>query len=187
LKRPTRSALSFTQQQELWLGPSHDGSSFQSEAHRKAMWIRHRDKIMRLWGKGGRRPYAWWRYEAPEIGGLGKSGRRPYEHERSILYDFAPQVLGAEEKLELEKEWRKEFDRTWAPGFSVCREGQVITGQGARELHWIWMDLPLVLHDKWMAERQRRDQVIRELGEESPPEQPADAAAEDEDEAGAAG
>src|SRR6516162_164557 len=83
-------------------------------------------------------------------------------HERSILYEFSD-ALGAEERAELEREWREEFDRSWAPGFSVCKEGRIFTGQIARELHWIWADLPLVFHDQWMAERQRRGWTIREL------------------------
>jgi hypothetical protein len=166
LRRPHRAALSFTQQQELWLGPGRDGSAFASDEHARAAWFRHREKLMRCWGSNGRRPQAWWCFE---------SGRRypGHEHERSILFEF-PEfagVLSEQERSQLEAEWRKEFDRTWEPNFSVSHEGRIFTSQVARELHWIWADLPMVLHDKWMEERQRRGRAIRKLEEETPPVQ----------------
>jgi hypothetical protein len=162
---------------ELWLGPGRDGSSFQSDEHRRAMWLRHRERVMGLWAKGGKRPDAWWRYEASAH---GLPPRHPgTAHERSILYEFS-NALGEEERAELEAWWRKEFDRTWEPGFVVTHEGELVTGQGARELHWIWADLPLVLHDRWIEERKRHGRTIRKLKKASAPEQPADAAAEDD-------
>jgi hypothetical protein len=67
----------------------------------------------------------------------------------------------------LEAEWRKEFDRTWDTNFSFYADGKYYIGDIARELAWIAMDLPMVLHDKFMAERKRRGRTIRELEEES--------------------
>jgi hypothetical protein len=119
-------------------------------------------------GKDGRRLCGWWMYEAFEKG-LGR--RHPgLQHERSLLYETAG-VLGEEERAQLEASWREEFDRSWSPGFSFSSEGRVFTGDVARELHWIWADLPPELHEKWMAERRRRGWALRKLEEESSPVQ----------------
>jgi hypothetical protein len=135
---------------ELWLGPGSSGSSFESDEHRRATWFHHRDRVMRQWAKGGRRPAGWWAYEACEWGLRGYAG---YEHERSILYE-TPGVLTAEERAELEAQWRREFDRSWDKHFFYCAgPDKIFTGDVARELHWLWADLPPELLDKWMAQR----------------------------------
>jgi hypothetical protein len=142
--------------QELWLGPGSNGSSFESDEHRREAWFRNRDKIMELWGRHGRRPVAWWFFEAAE---KGLPPRHPgLTHEQSILFEFSD-ALGADERAELEQWWRKQFDKTWDAGFSFCREGRIFTGDVARELAWIAMDLPVVLHARFMAERQRYGRV----------------------------
>src|SRR5262249_48026781 len=73
--------LSPDQSQELWLGASYDRSVFASEEERHAAWRKHRDRLMTLWGKGGRRPLAWWCYEAGELDYPG------YDFERSTLFE----------------------------------------------------------------------------------------------------
>jgi hypothetical protein len=161
LRRPHRAALNATQEMELWLGPSHHGTAFASDEHRRAAWFRHRDKLMRLWGKDGHRPQAWWWYEAPE--GLWYPG---HDHERSILYTAG--VLSEEERAYLEAQWRKEFDRTWDPHFShIAEPGKIFTGEAARERHCLWADVPPDLYEEWTAERQRCAEVIGKLEEES--------------------
>jgi|SRR6516165_10863446 len=157
LRRPHRSPLSFSQMEELWLGVGHRGPSFESDEHRRAAWFRHREKLMRLWGRDGRRPMGWWCYEAPEKG-LRYPG---LEHERSILYEEG--VLSEAERTMLERQWREDFERSWSPNFSFFSGGKVYSGDDARELFWIWADLPPPLHEKWMEERERRGRVVRDL------------------------
>jgi len=160
LRRSHRATLNGIQEMELWLGPSYKGgSSFESDEHRRALWFRYRDKIMRQWGRNGRRPYGWWRYEAAE---KGLPSRHPGVHEQSILYEFSD-ALGEEERAELERFWRKEFDKTWREGFSCYHEGRIFTGDIAREYHWLWADIPPPYLDKLLAERERRGRVVREL------------------------
>jgi len=173
LRRPHRAALTHSQQMELWLGPSHHGSAFASDEHRRAAWFRHRDRLMQRWGKDGRRPLGWWEYEAPEKG-LRFPGSKV--HERSILYEFSD-VLSAAERTELEAYWRKEFERSWAPNFSFYADGKIYSGDAARWQHWLFVDLPPPLLDQLMAERERRGRVVRELQEESLPA-PAEAIGE---------
>jgi hypothetical protein len=84
------------------------------------------------------------------------------EHQRNILFEFSD-ALSEAERTELEQEWKREFDRSWEPGFSVSHEGRIFTGQIARELHWLHVDLPPPLHAKFMAARQRRSRTILEL------------------------
>jgi len=150
--------MTHTQQLELWLGCGHNGSSFESDAHRREVWFRFRDKLMRIWGKNGKRPMGWWLYEAAE---WGLPPRHPGAHQQSILYEFS-NALGVEERGQLEVEWRKEFDKTWREGFSYFHEDQIFFADIARELAWIAMDLPVVLHDRWMAERQLRGLAVCE-------------------------
>jgi hypothetical protein len=81
-KRPKRrlidpSDITSTQEQELWLGPAdHQPSAFASEEQRRELWFRHRDRLMGWWGRGGRRPQAWWQFDSP----IPYPG---YDHERS--------------------------------------------------------------------------------------------------------
>lgn len=171
-RRPRRAALTHTQAMELWLDAGSSGSSFESDAHKREVWFRHREKLMAWWGKGGRRPMGWWCFEAREMG-LRFPGQA---HERSALYEFTD-VLSADERAQLEAEWRKEFDRSWDEHFFFCAgPDKIFTGDDARWQHWLFVDLPPPLLDKFMAERERRGQVIRE--QEGVP---AEATAEDED------
>jgi hypothetical protein len=155
---------------ELWLGPSHHGTSFESDEHRRTTWFRYRDRLMQRWGKPGRRPMGWWLYESPF-----RSHRHPGpEHERSILYEFTD-ALSADERAELEAWWRREFDRSWDEHFFYCAgPDKIFTGDIAREYHWLWADIPPELVDRWMAERERRGRVIHKLQEESQQEAAAE-------------
>jgi hypothetical protein len=128
-------------------------------------------------GRHGKRSMGWWLYESPF-----RSRRHPgTDHERSILYEFSD-VLSADERAELEAEWRKEFDRSWEEHFFYCAgPDKIFSGDDARWQHWLFVDLPPPLLDKWMAERQRRSRVVRKLEEGGAP---AEATAEDEDHTG---
>ena len=152
LRRSHRTTMTHTQQLELWLGPGNGGSSFESDDHRHEVWFRYRDELMRQWGSHGRRPLAWWQFEAPEKG-LRFPG---YAHERSALYEFTD-ILSAEERAELEAGWRREFDRSFDEHFFVNLEpGKICSGEEARWRHWLFVDLPPPLVDKWLAEREQR-------------------------------
>jgi hypothetical protein len=156
--------MSLSQQQELWLGPGNSGSVFRSDEHRREVWFRFREKLMQLWGKNGKRPYGWWRYEGSE---WGLPSRHPGVHERSILYEFSD-ALSAQERVELEQFWRREFDRSFDEHFFYCAgPDKIYSGDDARWQHWLFVDLPPPLLDKLMVERQRRGEVVCELQEES--------------------
>ena len=58
-----------------------------------------------------------------------------------------------EERAELEAWWREEFDKTWVAGFTFYHEGRIVTGDEARQRHWLFIDLPPPLLDKFLAER----------------------------------
>jgi hypothetical protein len=53
------------------------------------------------------------------------------------------------------------------------------TGEVARELHWIWADLPPELHEKWMAEREAAQPRDSQAGRKRH-SVPAEAATKDE-------
>jgi hypothetical protein len=166
VQRPARGALTDAQELELWLGPGHHGSAFGSRDDLQAAWSKHREKLMTLWAKGGKRPAAWWEFEAPFP--------RPFEHEASALY--AADLLGEQERAELVSRWRREFERAHRPNFFFC-EGpeRIFRGAPARRRHYRWADIPRSLRLRWTRERRRRRRTIRELEETTSPE-PAPAA-----------
>src|SRR5262249_24338196 len=50
---------------EMWVGPGRSGSTISDDEQRRRLWFEHRDRLMQLFAHGGRRPQAWWRFEAP--------------------------------------------------------------------------------------------------------------------------
>jgi hypothetical protein len=100
-RRPTPlHTLTGQQEMELWLGASDGGSSFADERERRAAWFRHRGRLMQLFAQGGKRPVAWWQYEAP--GELYYPGP---DYERSTLYEWG--LLAETERDELVVCWRR--------------------------------------------------------------------------------
>src|SRR5215831_11162940 len=132
LHRAHRSRLSYDAEMELWLGPSHRGSAFESAAQQQWAWTSNRDRLMQQYACNGKRPWAWWRLE------MGRA--HPGDHQASILYEMGQ--LGEEERAELESEWRREFTRAWAPDFWLCLgPGRVLEGVAARRRHLAWADV----------------------------------------------
>jgi hypothetical protein len=133
LKALAGDGLSGNQLQELWLGPPSPNSSyFSSREELEQAWETHRDEVMRLWANNGRRPQAWWCFDAPGLG-LQWPGR---DCERSYLY--AVGALSDAECAELVRFWRCEFDRNRKPA------------------HLDWADVPVSLRQQWQAECRRR-------------------------------
>jgi hypothetical protein len=124
--------LSYDQMMELWLGPSSCGSLFDGPEELQEGWTAARDEILRLFGKPGRRPQAWWQFDAPKLG-LKWPG---LDREQSYLYDHG--ILDEAECAELVRFWRREFDRDHSPA------------------HLNWADVPQSLRQQWLAERPRR-------------------------------
>jgi hypothetical protein len=148
--------------QELWLGPSHDGTFFSSPDELRATWEQNKSEVMRLFAHNGHRPQGWWEFEAPALG-LTWPG---YFREQSCLYDAG--LLGDDEKAELERWWRIEFERTYGPDFFYTEApGEILHGAAARRKHLDWADVPHSLRRQWTAERRRRGRAIRKLEAEA--------------------
>jgi hypothetical protein len=131
--------------QVLWLGPSLSFSVFADEEEAREAWRKHRAVAMVMFAKEGRRPWGWWAFECPP--GL----RYDDDHEQSILY-AADGVLGADERLELERHWRAEFAAAVA-----LRDGK------ARRKALRDADIPRELIRAWTQERSRNAKAIRKL------------------------
>jgi len=129
----TGKGLDPGQAMELWLGPNPTGSLFNSREELVQAWTEHRDEIMRQWGSHGRRPAAYYEFE-------WDGPRPPYAQERSVLWR-APGVLSADERIEVETEWRRDFDATKGMSASERRE------------HLDYHDVPSELIAAWEAER----------------------------------
>jgi hypothetical protein len=137
-KRPKADpTITRTQEQELWLGKSHrGGSAFSDDDERRHAWFEHRDRLMQSFAHNGRRPQAWWKFEAP----FKYPG---FNQERSALW--AAGLCGAAEARTLEQSWREEFDRSLAPGFSFCD----LTGWEAHIAYLVYHDVPPDLAELW--------------------------------------
>ena len=135
---PDRCPISLGEAQELWLGPGPRGSLFDSREALVSAWQRARGYVMRLWGRGGKRPMAWWQFEAPDLG-LKWPG---YDRQQSYL--FAAGVLEEKERAELELQWRRDFEHA-----------RSIEDPVARKRYLDWADVPISLRQEWRAERRR--------------------------------
>jgi hypothetical protein len=156
IRRPTRQRISPDAELDLWLGPGRHESPFASEEQRREAWLRHRDRLLGvLPASPGRRPQAWWDYDSP----IPWPG---YERERSALWRAG--ALTEDERVELEAAWRHHFERSHAPGFSVCMgPGKILSGDRARRAHFRHHDIPRELIKQWSAERRRNAVTIRQL------------------------
>ena len=99
--------------------------------------------------KPGHRPAAWWEFDKPP--GL----KFDAEHEQSILWRAG--ILGAEERRDVEREWRREFEHGFSRSYDAKR----------RREHFRWADIPRELLALWLAERRRADKAIKKLAAES--------------------
>jgi hypothetical protein len=107
---------------------------------------------MKLWAKGGRRPQGWWYYEAPQLGLRYPTS----QYERSVLWETSG-VLTEQERAELEREWRHQWDRCWENEsfFHCAGPDKIYNGDEARVRHLAWADVPPVLVYRWLAEREQ--------------------------------
>jgi hypothetical protein len=145
---PRRRQLTPDQELDLWLGP-YLPDAFASPEERRAAWFTFRDQLIGVVPSSpGRRPQGWWTYEAPTpFPGL--------DRERSTLYRAG--LLGEAERIELETEWREQFDRAQASDFwFTVGPDEILEGSRARRALYAWTDIPRELVKKWTAERRRQ-------------------------------
>jgi hypothetical protein len=153
-----RRELTFEEEQDLRYGGPR---AFASEEERRAAWQRCRNQMMAT-DRYGKRPAAWWDYDAP--------APRPEEGEEAVLYEH--QLLDEQETAELAAFWRHEFERVFAPGWpghcighkrSTDTFATWIEGARGRQAHWRWAGIPQKIIKEWLTERRRRDKAIRKL------------------------
>jgi hypothetical protein len=134
---------------ELWLGGG-DSSFFTDREELRQTWEVARAYMLKTFGRPGRRPMAWWEFDA------GARGLHYPGYDREIAYLWAAGVLDAEECAELEITWRREYERALETGFSLTVNPEVIlTGARARRAHWQWAGIPHTLLEQWQSERRR--------------------------------
>jgi hypothetical protein len=143
--------LSSGQKMELQYGPNPtQGSLFSTREELESAWAVCRDELLER-SNPGRRPAIWWMLEARGLG-LQWPG---YFNERSYLYVAG--VLKEAEKVELEHEWKVEFEVGQAPDFSMNDgNGELLVGDCARQAHYAWADIPRSLLRRWQASARRR-------------------------------
>lgn len=98
LYRLLGSGLTADQRQHLECGHAFflNGDPFASEDERQATWARHRRQILKDWDRPGRRPEAYWRYDAPDL--LAAHD----DYEATAIHAA---LAGAREKRLIELEW----------------------------------------------------------------------------------
>jgi hypothetical protein len=153
---PDRSRRSLSHGQEMFLlyGPADRwDDAFADEAEVCEAWNYHRARILSHY-RSGRRPWAWWAYEARVP--------HPGNHQASTLYEMG--VLSDEERAELEHWWREQYLRAWGAHFFHCEgPGRIFEGPIARRKHYAWADIPRDLLKRWTRERRRRRRIIHAL------------------------
>jgi hypothetical protein len=133
------------QEMELWLGVSHQGSTFASARDCRRLWEAHRKRLLDRWGVEGRRPQAWWKFDSP----IPYPG---YARERSTLYEHG--LLGEAEARALVADWKVEFERASQPDFFfTAAPGEILQGEAARQKHFDWAHIPSSLLQQWQAAR----------------------------------
>jgi hypothetical protein len=132
--------LTLSELQELWLGAHPTtGSCFSTREELVAAWAAGRAVVMRLWGSHGRRPMAWWEFDAGDLKHPG------YDRERSTLWRAG--VLSESERTELEAEWRQAFDAAKGKAAKERREA------------YEFADIPIELIERWQGARRRRPKL----------------------------
>ena len=165
LRRRVRGELTSDQEMALWLGVGRDGFPFADEDEARNLWERHRARLMALHAHNGRRPYAWWEFDAPRGARLrsGTPNNRRCSRlacstrtsARSLLHGGASSSSGATRRA-----------------FSMCVGPNVpwLTGRAARLAHLAWADVPGLLGREvggatrasaWSAERKPRPKGSR--------------------------
>ena len=143
--------LSSGQKMELIYGPNPtQGSLFSTREALELAWATCRDELLAR-ANPGHRPAIWWMLEASGLG-LEWPG---YFNERSYLYKAG--VLSAEEKAELEREWKTEFEVAQKANFLLNDgSGELLVGDCARQAHYAWADIPRELVKGWTTAARRR-------------------------------
>ena len=133
--------LTYSELQELWLGPCNGASVFDTQDELRAAWDRGRAVVMRLWATNGRRPQAWW-----FLGDAASLGLQWPGYHRQQSYLFEHNALDEEECAKLLIGWRRDFE-------DAC----LLEDAVARRKHLDWADVPHSLRRQWQAERRRRE------------------------------
>jgi hypothetical protein len=147
-------ALSWEELLALTVGPKYDSADPDGERWRP-LWESHQQEVMTRFSGPGRRPWAWWRFDAPE----------PRNDELTESYQLAnlDELTDAEIKI-LTPEWRRHFDRSFDPDFFYCRgPDDFLEGEEAREALYAWAGIPRAILDQWTTKRERQAKVIRKL------------------------
>jgi hypothetical protein len=152
--------LSAGQKMELIYGPNpSQGSLFNSREELVQAWTACRDELLER-ANPGRRPCAYYEFEFD-------GNRPPYDLERSTLW--RKNLLRVDERVELEREWKAEFETAQAPDFTLNDgSGELLKGDCARAEYYRHHDIPRELVKRWeKAERRRR--LRRARGERPAP------------------
>ena len=109
--------------------------------------------MMHSFARHGRRPQAWWQFDAPpEL-------VYDFETEKSSLFEAG--LLTEPERDALLVFWRSEFERCHQPDFVYCEgPGQFWRGAPAREAHMRWCDCPASLIRQWTRERRNAPKAV---------------------------
>jgi len=138
----------------LTCGDSVFPEEFATDEDRRAAWERHRDEL--LAECAGKRPAAWWDYDALIS--------RPADSDLETPVLYKAGLLSDAEIAELMPWWREQYDKAQEPDFQYCigtaKPGDTfaswIKGAAAKRAQYRWAGIPRAIIKQWNAERRKR-------------------------------
>jgi hypothetical protein len=155
ISRAVRYRLSFWEKLSLEYGEAHHRPGFGDDAKRRAAWLRHRQWMLARC-RDGRRPAAYWDYEAP----IPEPDDCSYR--QAALWTAG--LLTLEERQQLQATWRAAFEEAQARDFCVVvAPGELLKGEAARRAWYQNYGIPRQLLRRWTQAHRRADKTIRKL------------------------
>jgi hypothetical protein len=106
------TSMTTLQRDHLEGGFTHinDEQMFEDDAHRRAVWVRHRDLIMKEWTRHDTYPPAFWEYERP-----WPAGAVSEQHAIHLLPDTS-----AERRARIEADWLRRIEINFHQFTATC-------------------------------------------------------------------
>jgi hypothetical protein len=149
-KSKSRDCLSLHERWSLTVGDY--GDVFASDDERRAAWQRHRDELLAE-SRAGRRPAAWWDYDAEIARPNGDDCQEP------ALYKAG--LLSESELAELMPWWREQYDEAYELSFEFCtgqdeqRQAVWLKGAAAKRAQYKWAGIPPEIIKRWNSRRRK--------------------------------
>jgi hypothetical protein len=145
--RRRRPRLTIDQRFSLTVGADVYPKAFGSDAERRQAWAQWREHMLSTC-RYGKRPAAWWNYEAPFA--------PPADRHLKPAMLFASKLLPPREAKQLHDYWRARYEQAYenGEGFVHCLgPDEWLHGDAARRAHFRMYGILPALVEQWEQER----------------------------------